>query len=146
MLYSLSYTKKKKIIHEKWRFLAEDFISALEMLSYSLFAVLRQSYLRFSLVSHQSQWELPSSVFPGAKWQHSAAFLSRVLLPEDCQIFRCSTLIWQLVCPNLLLSLCRFSRNQYYHEQVSVLVLKSIFFHVKQSLPYFKIPLPKNAT
>lgn len=33
-----------------------------------LFAVLEQSYLRLSLVSQQSRWELPSSFFPGAKW------------------------------------------------------------------------------
>lgn len=33
-----------------------------------LFAVLQQSYLRLSLVSQQSKWQLPASVFPGAKW------------------------------------------------------------------------------
>lgn len=37
------------------------------MLWHFLFAVLQQSYLRLSLESQQSQWELTSSVFPVAK-------------------------------------------------------------------------------
>lgn len=79
--------KKKKKLSSKWRFLIRDFTFSLGTFWHFLFAVLQQSYLRLSLVSHQSQWEPQSTVFPGAEWHNTQLhFLSRPYCPKTVSL------------------------------------------------------------